>query len=226
MAACWKAMLFGDTILRYGWFFQATFFLYWVFWFSCKFFNGRKQWISLLVGMLLYYVVCLIMHTEYMFIQTPQFFLFGVLWEHVQDKFDFLLQKKRYWHIVLLTLLAVIALFLCHYLFSFALVPYPLVNDWIIVTLKSTFVIILVILAFPRTSINNPICDWLGIISLEIYAMHGIVIMCFGWRVFHFQNDYLYVVAVILSTVLVSFIANTFFKIISCFWNRNQVNVK
>lgn len=70
----------------------------------------------------------------------------------------------------------------------------------------------LILLALMKCTIRNPLIGWLGKISYETYLTHGLFLRLYrsGW--IHIQNDLLWGVAVVVSTVILASALHKLFR--------------
>lgn len=73
-------------------------------------------------------------------------------------------------------------------------------------SIDSFLVIAILLLLFCKIRLTSPLMKELGIISYEIYLLHGIFLMMYRGKVFNISNDFVWAVATILSSVAAAYL--------------------
>lgn len=199
---------FGGTIVRNGWYFQSLFVLYLIFYISFRFLNKDEHRIlSIALLTVGYVILCCLLKLDPMWYQSAFVFLMGVIWRFYEEK---IVKYISWW-------MALIACALFGMFFMAAkLIDVPFVA--IIMKGISAHCFVLVILSamylFPFIN-KMKVSKILGKYSLEIYAFHGLALMLFRSNWISIENDYLFAVVVICTTLVVAIAISPVFTFIS-----------
>lgn len=218
----WKlvftSLIWGDTILSYGWYFQILLALYLIFYLSFRFCDKKR---SLLVyGFLLipFYFLCV--HTGQRFLSVVPF-SFGIIIAFFKNRWDQILKK-----VPLLITAGSFLFFFCGFLFR--------VHSQITGRIKANgsltigidilselavIIFVLCICYLVRSAglflVVNPVSKWISGYSLEIYACQGLVLS----RLYpYLGKTWLFVIdcmiCVMLLSVIMHLVIDKIFKIL------------
>lgn len=196
-----KSLLFGGTIVPFGWYLQVTFLLYLLFYFIYKFIKSTKAQVFILTLCLVLYCVishfCGLATTWY---ESVFCVVLGMIFSLEKEQIDAALNKKA----LLIMLSSVV-------LFSICFVGYRVFPLGIIFKIASSlfFAIVTISLAFllQNTSVVcNKFTTILGAFSLEIYVSQGFMIALRKGANFHIDNPYIFVLCAIIGTFAISYV--------------------
>lgn len=197
-----KALTFGGGIVSNGWYLQVQLLLYIIFYLICKIF--KRTHVQLIIVAFIEVLYCMIM----MFFDLPAYwyqsvltFALGTIWAAYKDKIDGYLVRAGKKSTVLLAgagIMFIIA-FLARYKID------GVVLNKIFSMTVNIFFVVFVMLFIYFVRINFKLTRWLGKISLEIYVVQGIFLTLYHSQFFYFENTYLYIIAVVFSTIAASY---------------------
>ncbi len=193
-----KSFTLGGTIIQYGWYLQTILILYVLFWvcFSMKVKDSYK--VGLFSALLLIsYGAAYGLSVTPTWYATAPCLLLGVLWQVCGDKIDDLINTRfKKWAGV------VLSLFIC-VVIKAATSFLPTDISYVLqVTGTAIFFVIATILLIKGLSLVNPVTNYLGEISLEIYVFQGAVIKIL--QKLNIANLLLYAFLVLIGTLLVA----------------------
>ena len=165
-----------------------------------------KHYNLMIVGAILYYVV-----TSLIFYKQG----FGAHWYEtsiglaigmalaVYEKSLIKLLKKRYWIVFAITLAVTVVVYKFGIPFIYNLFP----GDFRIKNaVDFNMICVCIILWMAKFEIGNPVSKFLGSISLEIYLLHGFVILMFKNSRYSMANNTLFAILVPLITIIMAFV--------------------
>lgn len=202
-----KNLRMGDPIVPNSWYIVCILIFYVVFYFLMLICKKRKcaMIIGAAVWYLLYAVFCIrIGYTKHWY-NTTHCLIVGMLWASYEDGIIAFL-KKHY----VSSLICIAALFVAAFAGkTFVRVDLPFVSAIKIkggleIISSACFVVLLVILLL-KFKAQNRVLSYLGSISLEIYLMHGILIVLWHDKAgLETKNEFIYVLITVASTVAIS----------------------
>ena len=216
LLAVLQSFFIGGTVVTNGWYLQATFFAYLMFYFCFKFFKKPIAQISSFgIVLFIYIILCICFGLDITWYQTIPCMVFGMIYCLQKNNIDVFF-KKFSWLILGSSFI----------LFSicFLLSKYSGVDVIFDILYSILFVCVGITLSYilcDTPLILNKFFDWAGKYSLEIYVSHGFFLRLI--RLGYIENKLLYIVVVIVGTVLTSIIMGklrTF--IIMCFQKINK----
>jgi peptidoglycan/LPS O-acetylase OafA/YrhL len=80
--------------------------------------------------------------------------------------------------------------------------------------LSATLFVLIILLFILKVSIKNAILDFLGKISMEIYLIHGLLLLGLRSEIIYIKNELLFSLAVISGSILLSWILHKLFSIL------------
>lgn len=204
---------YGSTIVSFGWYLQLSMAMYLIFWFTFRFAREKKKR-SLLLGMLLCVFILInilagIGEERY----TPVvYFGVGMLWSVYKEKIDAVLSKSKYF-LFLISGIIFLGGYICLWRYSisiYAVAVIRTISGVACIVMVQTLVYIChqlgnqsekkwsrLLLCF----LENPFIEYLAKISLEVYALQGIVLRTLHP---HILNQYLFAVAGFVCTILLA----------------------
>lgn len=194
------SFLFGHTVIKYGWYLQATLFLYILFFIGFKFKSKLSKIIAFVLGYTLYFGYCIINQFWTMWYVSILAFAVGIIYSNIKLKSKYCLP--------ILTVLF-IALYILSNLKS--------LNDVSVIFKMSASVIfpLLIVLIFDIIPLKFKFLNKLSKISFEIYVSQGLFFSLFHSSLIRIKNEALYITAVVVSTVLFSILLSYLFKLVS-----------
>lgn len=201
-----KSFTLGGTIIQYGWYLQTILVLYTLFWacFSIKTNDSNKVGFFI-VGLLLLYVIAFCLSITPTWYVTAPCMLLGMLWQVYSEKIDRIINtifKKIVG--IFLSLCACAAIIV-----TASFLPESISYNFQ-VTGTAIFFVVAIILSLKGLSLTNPITNYLGKISLEIYVFQGAVIKVL--QRLNIANLLLYATFVLAGTILVAALAYPLLK--------------
>lgn len=202
------SFFFGGTVVINGWFFQTTFVLYLLFFSIFRIFNkDHLRLIIIFVGLLLYTLVCIVLHFEEHWYQSVFCFCFGMVFCKYRNKL--LLKSPLRYVLLIVAAICSIVLFLLKSVYSLNSV----INIFVVNSLVIS--ILFIVLYSPAiVLINNRLFRFVGKYSLGLYAFHGLFVSFFRSRIFFIPNDFLFAVIVIACSFLTAVIIHKLFGFI------------
>lgn len=199
-----NAILCGEPIVAFSWFIIHLILFY--IWFFILMNICGKHYNLMIVGAIFYYAV-----TSFIFYKQG----FGAHWYEtsiglaigmalaIYEKSLISLLKKRYW--LVFSMLLVITVIV--YKFGIPVIYDLFPNDFLIKnTVDFTMICLCIILWMAKFEIGNPVNRFLGSISLEIYLLHGFVILMFKNGRYSMTNNFLFAILVPVITIIMAYI--------------------
>lgn len=201
----------------YIWYIPALICMYLVFYLSFRIIKNEKAGIAVLIaGVVLYSVVCFLFSPGTWWYNTHHLFAAGVITARKKDKIISGLKKGYVPLIVIMTVITALAFAWASYYYQLITAMGGQYNDLAhgITELFGqkisalTFVILVVLIGM-KIKIGNKVLSFLGTITLEIYLVHPLFVQLFGFAfvnesgkpLYHIQNQFLYLAAVILPAI-------------------------
>lgn len=189
-----QSFLFGGTIVTNGWYLQATFVFYLLYWLIFSVFKSPKMQICLFgIAICFYFVFCFLLGLNIWWYQSVFSMVLGMVYCYQKKKIDALLGKCA-WLILILTS----ALFIIFVMLS---------SVTALVSVVYSLFFVCAVICFSYVScdtpiINNSFFSLCGKYSLEIYVTHGFFLRLI--RLHIIESKLLYVLVVIVGTVIMS----------------------
>ena len=211
-----NTILCGVPIVAYSWFIIHLLLFYVFFWIlmvAC----GKHYNLMILGGMLyfaltswLFYKQCFGMH----WYETSFGLIIGLIWA-VYEKQIFMFMKKFYWIAFAGLLILTVILYKFNLPWIYGIFPEDFVIRNVVVF---AMMCVCIVVGMMKFEIGNPISNFLGDISLEIYLLHGFVIMALKNDKYNMQNEALFTVIVTVGTIAMAYVMkkclDVFFAII------------
>ena len=192
-----KSLVSGSPIVRYGWYTQCQILLYLVFALCAPVFAPRSMPVGVLILTLgLALGLMLLGYGPYWYYSIPAFPA-GLFWAAWEDR---LLPRmdRKYWLWLVLSFLSFGACF------AGALKTFHTVLYW-----GTAFTLPLVmVLVLRKGAFRNPVLDFLGGISFEIYSIHGLFMLLYRSRILSIGSDLLLGAAVVASSIPAAWLLN------------------
>lgn len=189
----------GSPIVRYGWYTECLILLYLVYFLGTHL--VRKQPEKMPLGSLaltvLLVLVLKLLDIAYFWYAAIIAFPAGVFWAAYEKK---LLSRmeKHYW----LWLAASFVLFGA--MFAGTLKTFHMAFFW---AMDLTLVLFMVLL-LRKVTFRNPVLDFLGGLSFEIYSLHGFFMLLYRSRIVYIESDLIWGIAVLMSAIPAAFLLN------------------
>lgn len=193
----------GSPIVSASWYVVCIFLFYLAFW-GLMWLCGRR-FARMLPGAALflvgYVLVCRKLGFGSWWYNTAPVLLLGMAWALYQSKIDEFLEK----HIAKAIPVA-LAAFLGIYGGKILLNPY-IPSPWVGLLLTwcvAALFVCCVILALAQVRVGNPLLNWVGECSLELYLCHFLVIQLLRSSVVYLHNDLLYGICILLGSLVLA----------------------
>lgn len=205
------SFVFAENVVTYGWYLQAMFFLYLIFWLVNRFISVKIPELKIAVITIIYAVAVIILKKEKMlFVESVLAFPLGMLWCEHKERIDKLLFSKKY----PLFVLVAFGLFAGFLLLGNLNILNPVLKN-ISKIISAPIFVIVVLLLVKHININNKITKQLGKISLEIYIFQFLFLKFYLSPYVYIENFVLYFTASLVSTILLSLVMHRAFSYIS-----------
>ena len=192
------SLFFGRTVLVYGWYFQAILLMYLLYYINKKVFKENSQWVGAIAAVALYACLSVLLSPQPMlYCSAALSFPVGV----------FLARREHFLclHKVRKVLICTgIGILFCITMLvgNLCIGPKPV---WVLAKIISSVLFdLLVVFVITGLSIRCSMLTWLGKISLEIYLVQEVPMRLFRSKYMHIANDWLYLVAVLLSAIVLA----------------------
>lgn len=129
-------------------------------------------------------------------------FNFGVIWAKYKEELDSFFRYKfeqKY-------ILAFFALIICVLVQEFLLKNVDVFYDIFKHLITSSFLILVSVLTMMKIELNNKIWNFVGVISYEIYLLHGFVYIFLKNNTFAIKNDLIYEIVAFIVTIILSYL--------------------
>lgn len=201
-----QSFFFGKTIVDMGWYLQTQLVLYLLFYIAFRCFrNGLR---SLAVLTVCYCVVCMLWGMSSFWYESVVCFALGAFCAaNITKIVLFLKNRKR----TLFCSGMLFVLLLATMLFGSKAILPKLLRTSIKMGSALCFTSLLV-LVVSLIKIENPVTDFLGKYSFEVYALQGLFL--YGYRPM-IANDYLYILAVVGSVIAAAMLARPCFQLLN-----------
>lgn len=182
------SLLFPGYGIGFGWYIQALFLIYLIFWLVFLCFPKLNRTVGYVIITSICF--CLFFFAKPMlWWQSLLGFLLGCLWAEHKKKIDRLLSEKRMYLTILLVVVTIFCVtVLMGNLNSIETMWYSKILKTISVPLFVTAVLLLI----KRINVENVVTSFLGEISLEIYCLQMIFMTLFHSKLIYISNDILY----------------------------------
>ncbi|MBE6787554.1 MAG: acyltransferase [Ruminococcaceae bacterium] len=192
------SFFFGHTVIKYGWYIQATLVLYVLFFIAFKFKPKLLKITTFILGYVVYFGYCLINHFWSVWYISVLCFAMGIIFANINNF------KKQYF-----ALLGI--LFAVSYVFG------NFINNDFSIPCKMLSAIafsIIILEISKRLTFRFNFLNKLSKISFEIYVSQGIFLTLYHSKLIYVKNNFLYIVLVTVSTIFFSIMLNKLFKLI------------
>ncbi len=194
------SFFFGHTVIKYGWYLQATLLLYFLFYIAFKAKTKLGKISIFTIGYIVYFVLCHINNCWDMWYISVLAFSVGVIYANIKFNFK---------HKIILLLVV----FLILYIFA----NFNLTNSTTTIILKmasSVVFPVLIISIFELLDFEFKALNKVSKISLEIYVLQGLFLTLFHSSLIYIKNEILYVFLAVISIIIFSILLNKLFSII------------
>lgn len=194
-----QSFFFGDTVVTNGWYLQATFVAYLIYYFCFKFLKTAKMKIfSFSIGIIAYIGLCIFVGLDIHWYQTIHCLILGMVYCYKKNDIDILLKKRS----LLLLILNGILFGACFCLYIFS--DTNIIINSLCSLFFVCFIVVLSYVLYNTPIIKNKFFELCGKYSFEIYVSHGFPLRFI--RLGIIENVYLYMLTVIVCTVLTAFV--------------------
>lgn len=208
-----QSFFFGETVVTNGWYLQATFVAYLLYYLCFKILKTYKMKIfSFSIGIIAYIILCYFSGLHIHWYQAIPCMLLGVIYCYKNHDIDVLL-KKRTW---LMVILSGVFFGIC-----FGLSIWRNTNailNALCALLFVCFVVSLSYVLYNTPIIKNKFFKLCGKYSLEIYVSHGFFLRLI--KLGYIENIYIYIMVVTLCTTLISFVMKKINTRIAICWQK------
>lgn len=202
-----QSFLWGDTVIKNGWYLQVQMLLYVAF-FVLSFFTVKKPekpkvfFVSFLAFEIIYIALCMLLKMDAYWYLTVMAFLLGVLWRQYKEKTDELIKRHK-----IKLLIFSFAVFAGGFLMNliFARKSQDMIAAFaniISILFFDITVILLMYLSSECKIYNSRFMQMLGRYSFGTYVLHGAWMCILRGTKVNIANDYLYVLAVVVLTAV------------------------
>lgn len=191
-----KGLVNGSPVVAHSWYVLSILVFYVVFWLLmlvCK----KRYWL-MLVGGLIYYALCIVfclkMNYGAWWFNTPYLLIVGMFWAIYEEKILKFLKKHYY-----LSAFTVFAIFLIVFVLltkANSLSEFPIKS-----IVSALFFVMFLLFGLLKFRIGNPVLEYLGGISFELYLIHEIFLTIFK-TVFVIENNLVYAITAIVSSII------------------------
>ena len=204
-----QSFLFGNTVVKYGWYIQMILLFYILYYFIIKYFSLNKGMIVLSVFIVLYCLFCGLSGLSSTWYECSGAFLLGILWAKNKLRIDNGCNSKKY----LFFLIADVILFGTTYIFG----NVKFMPEILRITIKfisAVLFVIMMLLIIMRIKINFQPIKFLSKYFFEMYILQGLFISLFN-EVFIIENTALYCATCIGCTIITAIIIHPVLQLIN-----------
>lgn len=204
-----QSFLFGNTVVKYGWYIQMILLFYIFYYFAIKYFSLNKGIIVLSVLMVLYYLFCGLSGLSSTWYECSGAFLLGIIWAKNKLKIDKCCNSKKY----LIFLIAGMMFFGITYIFG----NVKFMPEFIRITIKfisAVLFVIMMLLLIMKIKIDFQPIKFLSKDFFEIYILQGLFISLFN-EVLIIENTALYCATCIGCTIIAAIIVHPVLQLIN-----------
>lgn len=214
-----QSFFFGDTIVTNGWYLQATFVAYLLYWVVFKNIKAPKKQIAVFGACILIY--CVLCHLTKMGMsryQTIPCMVFGMVYYNEKQFMDSLLKRYAFPAFILCGVLFA-GCYLLSRINGFNVIMGMLYSVFFVCTMTALSYILC-----DTSLINNKFNALCGKYSLEIYVTHGLFLGLVQYMKNIPQYIYIYIIVVIIGTALMSVIVKKIYDLIVKFFKKSIQN--
>lgn len=197
----------GHPIAKYSWYIIVSILLYAAFWLAAKLFKGNCKCVIASEFAIALAITFATSAADYLHCWYISNFAlpFGMLYAVNEKKIlSWFNGAKRY-------LIGFAALSL---LLSLSFASLPITHSDVLYNVASILFSLFVAVLLMKVRIGNAVLGFLGKISLELYLIHGAMILLLRSELVYIGSDVLFALAVLLSSVLAALLLNRLFKLI------------
>lgn len=206
------ASVFLDNVIVYGWYLQAMFFLYAIFWIVMRFLPLQRIEIKACLITIAYLIIIFVVlkDNKMLYCESVLGFPLGLLWCEYKDKIDKFISGRKYFVFWFLSFGA-----FCVFLLLGNLNVLNIYLKNIAKIISAPLFVAFVLLLVKPFNIKNALTEKLGVISFETYVFQSIFLNLFLSRFIYIENFVLYFIASLVCTVLFSLLMHKFFEKLS-----------
>ena len=205
-------LLFGGTIIINGWYLQTILLFYILFW--CVFKNVKNQkWriVFITLGAAMYCATCIVLKYDLYWYDAVFAYPLGMIWCDYKSDIDTYLKNNKCYFITICLIFIIFSITLL--LGNLLMFNYMMVIcKWI----SAIAFVLLIIMLIKKVRIDYKITRWLGKYFFEIYMIHGMFLYIFKENV-KLENELIYSMAVIASSILCAHLLNPIYQVIKKF---------
>lgn len=203
-----QSFLFGDTVVKYGWYIQMIILFYVAFYLIAKFFNIKKLLPIFTAFIGLYCILCIIFDLGTTWYEGSLTFLLGIFWAKNKSKIDMVQAKKYY-----LLLALIVGVFTLTYLFGNLRIFTEPLRIFVKMVSAVAFVSMVLFIAM-KIKFNYILTKFLGNYYFEFYLLQGLFISLFDEFIV-INNTLLYCSTCLVCTLLSAIIVHPLVKFIN-----------
>lgn len=209
-----KNLRMGDPIVPNSWYILCILIFYVAFYILMLICKNHKGY--MIIGATVWYIIyiafCInIGYTKHWY-NTTHCLIIGMLWASYENGIIAFL-KKHYAISLICVTIPFVAAFAGKSLINHNLLFISEIQlKCILEAISSACFVILLVMCLLKFRVQNKILSYLGSISLEIYLMHGVLIMLWHDKLdLAAKNEFLYVLLVVVSTIAISAVLHILF---------------
>ncbi len=208
-----KTLVNGSPFVAHSWYIICIIIFYVVFWMLMLVCRRRYRLVPVLglVYYALWMVFCVKMHYGAWWYNTSSLLIVGMFWATYEERLNRIF-KNMYWKCCLFVLFVFGTAFVL--LSLLPTMDFPIKS--IIISLMFT---LLLIFALLKCRIGNPVLEFLGGISLELYLCHEVFLLMFK-QLFVIKNNLLYSLVAIVCAVAFAYAFNRLNQAIMKWYKR------
>ena len=191
----------GETIVKFSWYIITIFLFYVAFWALMNICKNRHNLmiIGAAIYFALYVIICRKLGYDSYWYKTTHLLIIGMIWATYEDEIITIIKKK---HRLLSMIINILFLFLFCFKGSLSKAIKISEISTILESITATFFVLSIVLFSSKRKIGNPILNYLGKISMEIYLIHGLFILQLRSQVLYIYNDFLYAMFVMVGSIV------------------------
>ena len=220
--AIFDSFFFFRTVISNGWYLQTILLFYIAFYiiFILPIKDNAKIF-TVFIFALAYILVCNLLKLSLTKYEATFSFLFGMIWCKYKKIIDKTFLKHNFFEFII-SFCVFVGIMAVFFLNKNQAVKYSS-KMFSLVAFNTVAVFAeIIILTVNQKIIHNNILKKIGEISLEIYVFQGFFINLFHSKILYINNAYVYIIAVILCTVILSIIINPLFKSIYLIFSKQK----
>lgn len=202
-----KSFLGNEPIVTFSWYVVAILIFYCVFDLLLHLFHKNTKAIILGTGIfcILWIVICkFVLHRCSYWYNSIHLLLIGICWATYEEKALKIFSKKIWLWIFITAVSFCVSIFLSYSQLSIVHYTFR-----ILLTVLFVFLLLFLLMKFK---ISNPVLNFLGNISYEVYLFQGLFMKIFRNPYFTVKNSVIFSILTLLATILFSFCMHILFQ--------------